>query len=392
MVDPVSVWSIDLCRNWRRVGTVDSFEFRGVERWLEPGEWTLECAASSVEWGTIYDPDTGRTVTARPDDVDTIRLVRDREIVYAGYVVPVSEGVGGLELTWDDAGQRLAWSGMDLWDVLRRRVAYPDPDQEPHLWADAYHVVSGVASTVVASYVEANLGVAALDERQVDGFGVDDQQEGPQIEWQARLQPLSELAARICADAELGLWLSVDWDGEVAARIGRPRDRSDRIVLSDQGDLSRVQVRRVPAQATMTIAGGTGEGTSRVFRVADTGAVGASRREAFSDQSSIADAGTLTAAAVANTRLSGETWSVYGEVTDETAQALRYGHDLQLGDLITIEVAGVRHKVPVTSAAFEIGVERQVVRPMLGTASPDELRGLVKDVANLAQRFDRDIA
>lgn len=391
MVDPVSVWSIDLCRNWRRVGTVDSFEFRGVERWLEPGEWTLECAASAVEWGTIYDPDTEQTVTARPDDVDTIRLVRDRKIAYAGYVVPVSEGVGGLERTWDDAGQRLAWSGMDLWDVLRRRIAFPDPMVEPP-WTDAYHEVTAQASTAIATFAVDNMGVSAIPDRQIDGFAVTDEHEGPTGTWSARLQPLSDLIVRICQDAELGVWLTVDWDGEVTMRVGKPRDRSSQIVLSDQGDLSRVQTRRVGNSSTWVLAGGQGEGTSRVFRSADAGPTGVGRREAFTDQSGLATAGEVQSAANVQMRLGGETWSVYGEVTDETAASLRYGHDLVLGDLITIEVAGVRHKVPVTSAAFEISVERQVVRPMLGTASPDELRGLVKDVANLAARFNRDVA
>lgn len=386
-----SVWSVDLCRDWQRIGTVTAFEFHGVERFLEAGEWSLECAAEAVDWGSTYDSDLGRYVQHGPEDVNTIRLVRDKVIVFAGYVAVVSEGVGGLVISNDGSGLRFQWSGPDLWDLLKRRVAYPNPAADPP-WGASHDVETGAASTVVAAYLNANMGVGSLPDRTVDGFAVDDQQTGMVGEWSARLQPLSDLVARICTDAELGCWLTIDWDGRVTATVGAPRNLADRYIFSDQGDLTNVQVRHVPASVTWTLAGGQGEGTSRVFRVASSGEAGAARREVFSDQSSLSSFEELLASASANTRLGGRSWSVYGEVADETAAALRYGSDLRLGDLVTIEVLGRRYVVPVTSAAIEVTAERRVVRPTLGTASPDELKGLIRDVANLAARFNRDIA
>jgi len=395
MVDPLTdEWSVDLCHGWRRIATVaaSAFEFRGVERFLERGEWELTCPASAVEWGTVYDPLRDEFVEARPEDVDTVRLVRGNEIAYPGIVAPISEGSGGLEIVNTGDGKRFTWTGPDLWQLLHWRLAYPDPTSE-HPWAVAHDVRTGVASTVVAAYLNANMGSTALPDRSEPGFTVVDQGDGPSDEWSARLSPLSDVVARICTQAGLGCWLTVDFDGAVTATIGRPRDLSEVIVVSDQGDLSSVKVRRVPAAATWVLAGGQGEGASRVFRAASAeGAAGAGRRELFVDYSSLSSSRELQQAANTHVRMNGETWSVYGEVTDELAASLRHGSDFRVGDMIGVEVEGRRYAVPVTSVSYEITADRQVVRPVLGTAAPDALAGMIRDVAGLANRFQNDIA
>ena len=396
MADSMSqgTWSVDLCHNWRRIATVtgSAYEFRAVHRWLEQGEWELTCPASAVEWGSIYDERRDELVDPTPEDVNTVRLVNDGSIAFAGYVAALSEGSGGLEVVTTGDGQRYTWSGPDLWHLLAGYIAFPDPSTyQP--WAVSHDVRTGRASSVIAAYLDHNLGSSALPERQAPGFTVVDQGAGPSDEWSARLAPLSHVVARICEQAEIGCWLSIDFDGNVTATIGAPRNLSERIVVSDQGDLSTVRVRHVPATATWVLAGGQGEGASRVFREAATPeATGQARREMFVDYSSLSSASELQRAANVQLRLGAESWSIYGEVTDELAATLRYGRDFRVGDLIGVEVDGRRHTVPVTSVTFEISASRQVVRPSLGTAAPNELVGLTRDVAGLADRFRTDIA
>lgn len=385
----MSIWSLDLCAGWDRIGSVDTFEFSGVERWLEAGEWSASCAATTVEWSHYLNVD-GDAVPYLPTDVDTVRLVRDGAIAFPGMVSAASSGSGGFERVSDVSGERWTWSGSDLWGLLSQRIVFPDPTSTT--WALSHDVRTGVASSVVAAYLYNNAGLGALVDRRIPGFTIADQVAGETGQWSARLVPLSDLVQRICTDAEIGCWLTVSFEGAVTATVGGSRDLSERYVIADQGDFSTVKMRTVPASVTWTLAGGQGVGTARVFRTSTTPAVGLERIEQFSDQASLSTTQELQASATANTRLGAESFSVYGEVTDELAVTLRYGEQLQLGDLISIQVDGVRHKVPVTSARFEISADRQVVRPILGTATPDALRGLIRDVAGLADRFNRDIA
>jgi hypothetical protein len=385
-------WSIDLCQAWERIGTVDAYEFTGVTRNHELGEWTLSCAAGSVEWGT-FEGDDG-TETWRPEDVDTIRLVEGRTIRYAGYVgapTGASSGTGGLDRVQALDGERLTWSGPDLWDVLERRLAYPDPSSGPP-WAVAHDERSGLASTALAGYLADNLGNTAVADRQVPGFAVIDGNVGPSGEWSARLQTLGALTRRICQDAGITCRLTVSFEGEITATITEGRDLSDTWTLSDQGDLVSIVTREVPETVTAVIAGGQGEGTARVFRAADKGDTGEARREVFSDQSALAASSEVQLAANAVNAAGSATWSVQAETTDETAALLAVGVDVQIGDRVAAIVAGRRFVVPITAATFEVTADRQVVRPTLGTAVPDELTGLIRDVAGLTDRLDTTIA
>jgi hypothetical protein len=83
---------------------------------------------------------------------------------------------------------------------------------------------------------------------------------------------------------------------------------------------------------------------------------------------------------------------VSGEVADSVSEAIGFGRTVFVGDTVTIQALGERFVVPVASLAWHIAPDRQVVRPTLGDATPDALKGLLADVANLSTRFENDIA
>jgi hypothetical protein len=395
-------WSIDLCRDWQRIGIADGFEFVGVERFNELGEWTLSVPVAACEFGSRLVGGVPRRWKAR--DVNTIRVVRGRKVEFAGYVGGGSSGAGGMERVLSASGDRVTWSGPDAWDMLERRLAWPTPGNGITLgaggwvttWVDGHDVRSGQASAVLASFLIANIGKEAIGSRPVPGIVVADHGVGDDGEWSARLQTLSALATRIATDAGIRCRLSVRFAGETRIDIDAPVDRSAELTLTDQGDLTSVTIRRVPRSATVVFAGGQGELADRLFAVAfdeDDNPSGAGRREVFSDQSSLAAATELNASAAATLSSTGDSWSVNAEATDEASLMIAaIASDARPGDLVGLNVDGERHVIPITARRFELSAARQVVVPILGTAAPDELASLQRDVGGLAGRLDNAIA
>ena len=88
MADAVSTFTIDLCVGWAKIGEAVAGTFDGVIRDLAVGEWRLSGMVDAVDLQGSYSL----------ADVDTVRVVRDATIVFAGQGAPVAAGgAGGLE-------------------------------------------------------------------------------------------------------------------------------------------------------------------------------------------------------------------------------------------------------------------------------------------------------
>ena len=387
-------WSVDLCRGWQRIGIVDAFEAVAVERFNEPGEWTLSAPVEAVEFGSRLVGGVPRRWKAR--DVDTVRFVRGGRVEFAGFVGAGSSGTGGMEQTFSAEGNRVTWSGPDAWDVLERRLAWPTPRAFPGFWTDGHDVRSGQASSVLASFLIFNIGKQAWFFRPLPGIVIADHGVGPEGEWSARLQTLSALASRIASDAGIRCRVRALFSGAIRVDIDSPTDRSAQLTLSDQGDLVSAVVRRVPAQANYVLAGGQGELTGRLFVRSFTlpdAENAEQRREVFSDQSSLASAAELQASADATLAASAASWSVSAEASDEASIMLAaIARDATVGDLVGLNVDGERHVVPITARRIELSAERRVIVPVLGTAAPDELSSLQRDVSGLAGRLNTSVS
>lgn len=377
---PRHLYTIDLCRNWARIAEAPAAVFDGVIRNLALGEWRLTGAVAALAFQGAY------TLT----DVDTIRLVRDADIVYAGYVAPVASGVGGLNIVSTGDGDEFTLTGADAWSVLASRVAYPTPTTEPP-WADSWDIRTGVASTCAAGYITANTGGATTADRQIPGLTVVDSNVGLSGSWSARLQPLDQLVARVCRDGHITCRMTVDYAGAVTVTLRSPNDRRATVVVSDQGDLTRIEHNIVPPSSTYVIAGGQGNLNARTFATAGS-ATGTARREVFADQSSLSTLTEVQQAATTTEAAAQATLTVRAQITDTAAAGLRYLADYDIGDTIAIEIGYVRYPVVIESITFHVSTERSVVRPVLGDAAPDLVTGLLRDVAGLQSRFDTQIS
>lgn len=374
------VYSVDLCVGWARVAEAPAAVFDGVLRNLALGEWRLTGAVDALVF------ESGWALT----DVDTIRVVRNNELVFAGWVNPLGSGIGGLDVIDGPDGPTFTLSGPDAWDVLNSRVAYPTPATGPP-WANSWDVRTGQASTVAAAYIAANAGSSASAARQIAGLSVVDGHAGISGSWSGRLQPLDQLVARVCRDGAITCRLRVDFAGAVTATLTAPVDRHTTVVISDQGGLTKIEHTRIPAASTFVIAGGQGLLNARTFATAGT-ATGAARREVFTDQTSLSTSAEVGQAAGTRLALDASTLTVRAELTDLGAAGLVWPFHYDLGDTIAMEIGDVRYPVTVESVTFHIAPDRSVIRPVLGTATPGLVSGLVRDIAGLATRLDTQIA
>lgn len=377
---PGHLYSIDLCVGWVKVAEAPAAVFDGVIRNLILGEWRLTGSVDAISFQGSYDL----------ADVDTIRVVRDNDIVYSGYVAPVASGVGGLHVVQGTDGERFTLTGADAWSVLSSRVAYPSPLTGPP-WAASWDIRTGVASTVAAGYLTANTGGGTTADRQIPGLTVIDGAVGTAGSWSARLQPLDQLIARVCRDGGITCRLAVNYAGALTVRLVAPNDRRATVVVSDQGDLTNLEHVRVPSSATFVIAGGQGLLTSRTFATSGT-ATGIARREVFSDQTSLSTLAEVQQAANTVQALAAATLTVRAQITDAAAAGLRYLFDYDIGDTISVEVEDIRYPVVIGSVTVHVSPERQVIRPVLGDATPDLVVGLIRDIADLQSRFDTQVS
>lgn len=376
----MTVHTIDLCVAWVKVAECVDGVFDGVIRNLAAGEWRLAGAVDALEFGGGFEL----------ADVDTVRIVRDSSVVFAGYVSPVVSGVGGLDVVKSSSGDQFTLTGQDAWSVLASRLVWPTPAMVPP-WTDSWDLRTGVASTAAAGYILSNAGNLALADRQIPGLTVVDGAVGVSGSWSGRLQPLDQHVARICKEGGIVCRLAVDFTGALQVTLGSPTDRSTTVVLSDQGDLTKIQTIEAPESTTFVVTGGQGALNARTFTTAGT-ATGAARREVFSDQSSLSTAAELQQSAAATLAFAAATLTVRAEVADTAALRFQYLTDYNIGDTVSVEIEDVRYPVVVESVTVHVATDRAVIRPVLGDASPNLVTGLIRDVANLASRFDTQIA
>jgi len=384
MVDAVTVeYQLDACNNFGRIGVADTFQFSGVNRRNTVGEWQ----AVIPEGGIVFDG--GSDIT----DVDSV-IVWDvaaspARIVFAGSLTPTGSVTSGTITRTGDTGTRWTLNGVDLFGVLSTRLAYPTPSTEPP-WADSYDERTGAASTVVAGYIEDNIGASALADRTVTGITVVDPAIGETLTWTARLQPLSTLVTSICNATGIICRPTMTTPGAIVYRLTTGTDRTAATVISDHDVSGTVTVETASARATYVIAGGSGVLDARVFATASTVASGIDRVESFYDVSTLTGAATVGLAAAGS--LAESAAETAADFTLLLPDRWRYGDDYDIGDIITVEIADVRYPVLVDGVAFTIDPFRSSVRPLLGRTTSNEAAQIMRTLWGTLSRFSQNIS
>lgn len=374
-------YTVDLCDGFIKVGEATAFELNAVVRHLAVGEWQLTAPLAGLEC-----PDVGVV-----DSIVVYDDQRNPRIVFAGIVRRVAGVDGGVARQVTSDGTVFEFRGVDIYGLLATRGVWPTSTTVPP-WADSHETRTGSGSTVAAGYILANLGSFALAARQIPDVTVIDPIVGIVGTWDGRLQPLDQLVGRICREAGITCIANMVAPGAVEFSFRSPNDLSNRLLLTDQGDLEELSRLVSPATGTFVLAAGQGELTARMFATADSGDTGLERVEVLYENTNITTMGGLETAVASQLNLNGEDISVDGVVAASAAQRVRYLDDYHLGDWLGVEVDGVRYASQVEAVTISLTAERELVRPVLGRASTNEALTLIRDVAGLATRFDSQVA
>jgi hypothetical protein len=371
-------WTINLCDDqFVRLHEVNAGSFSGVQRVNEAGQWRVDMIAGELPEELI-------------PDVKTVLVVDGSTVRYAGYVARLGAAGGGALLAQSGDQRRIVFEGRDVWELLARRVVFPDPTTGAFN-TDAYDVRSGVASTVAAEFIEANLGTSALADRQVAGVSVFDPQVGVSSTWSGRLQPLDRFVGEICETGGIVCSVGVDAAFEPKFTLRAPVDRSNTVVFSDIGDLSESSKGWIPPGGSTVIAAGQGEGTARDFAVAGGTVAGLERVELVTEQTNATTTAQLGLIAEGVRRDEGFQFVIEGAISDVAARQYPAGVAYQLGDQVGFNIGLSRISVRVTSVTTTVSAERSVQLPVFGRWTPDRLQGLRRDVLGLADRFDSQV-
>lgn len=376
--DAVTVVVVELGDiNFGKLHEVRTGEFSAVTRRNEPGQWQLDMHLDECPPDKLMQ-------------VNTVVVRDERRVLFAGYRKAGDGGQGGTMRQIDKSGRRVSIEGIDCWFWLKSRLVFPDPaTDEP--WGTVADVRSGVGATVAAAYINANAGSTALLDRRIPGLTVATSPVGKTGEWSGRLQPLSDLITRIATEAEIVVEPTLTWDLAPVVNIRDETNRTNEMVVTDLADLADVEQRDVPAASTWVLAAGQGSGVARVFRSAGGGA-GVNRIETLTEQSNATTTTELFQIAEATRRQDGFAFYVSGNTSEQAAEQYRYLVDYQLGDLVSVQVSGIRFPVPITAVNLSVTSQRTKQTPVLGTFTPDRLRGMRKDILNLSERFNTNIA
>lgn len=375
--DPVTV-TVELCDNqFHRLWELRTGVFEGVTRVNEPGQWRVEMHLDEVP----------RDLLSQIGAV----VVRDgTRMLFAGYRRAVDAATGGTTRTVAETERTAAIEGVDCWYWLTSRLVFPNPvTDEP--WDRTSDVRAGAGGTKIAEFIDWNADTSALAARQIPNLVVASEPIGTIGEWTGRLDQLSTLVARIADESGLIVEPLIREDRLPRIEVRQASDHTKDVVLTDLADLAEAEQRDVPARSTWVLAGGSGSGASRMFRSAGGGS-GLDRIETFTEQSNATTSNELYQIAEAHRRDDGFAFYVSGRTAATATEQYVYVTDYRLGDLVTVQVQGIRFTVPITAVNISVTAERSTETPVLGTYTPDRLRGMKRDLLGLADRFDANIA
>lgn len=364
-------------------GTINYTEYKAVVRHRGVGTWKVTCPLNPTHWQAASAG--WRIHIAGPDGTVIAGPIRRARLTVPGGRQP----------------RMLALEGTDDMRWLEKRLAWPSPAQPVASQGQAYDVRTGVASTIIRAYVDANAGPGAQASRQVPGLTLAaDPVIGANVTGRARFNRLPEVLETLAIagavdGTELGYRVVSGFGLAKSFEVYLPQDKRGPARFSIAlRNLKSLSWELVAPEATVMIGGGRGEETARDFVIAsnileedDWG-----RLEEFFDDRSASDSDGLAELTQGNAARLDERAAVRTvEVEPVDTPRLRYGEHYGLGDLVTVDIYdGIRLEAVIREV--EISSARRtgrVVKPRVGTMGAAPRGRTVPDIRDLTARVRR---
>jgi hypothetical protein len=359
----------------------DLVKLEFVVRHQDVGSWVLDLHPASPAAATVRQAITSGGTVANMG----IEVERDGVIVMSG---PAAQ----FRRTRQGMTERLTLSGPDDLVWLRRRLATPQPaTTAPPYNTAAYDVRTGVASTVMRAYVNANVGPGAITARKWTVLALAaDPLVGSTVTQQARYDLLLDVVrATAIAGGDLGFKVTSNAAGGLVFTVYQPVDRSATVVFSDAiGNLGDFDYELSAPDGNYGFGAGSGEDTARVITEAsDTASVAQwGRIEFFRDRRDTSD--TTQILQSVNEELAKRAEKRAISVVPIDTPTMSFVTHYGLGDKVTAVLDGV----PIAEVVREVKVTYDAggtrVQATLGTpgATPPEIPDIFRDPRTLAGR------
>lgn len=322
---------------------VDLVGFQAVLRFCKVGTWELPLHASSPMADALRAPGAGIVVTG-PNGV-----------LFSGPTTGATKSQ-----TQDNPLGEWMIRGVTDEVILGERLAYPTPaTADVSLQTTAYDTRTGVASTIMYGYVDANIGPSAPAARKISALTLAaDPAVGSSITGNARFQTLGALLGSLATFNLLGFTIKQS-GSNLQFAVYQPTDRSGYIRMDVDNDmLVKSEYTYQAPEATRVIVAGQGAGASRTLieRTSSSSTTAETawgrRIEVFKDQRSSSAAADLQQAGDEILADKGKTLEAISvSPSDDTTMA--YGTDWGLGDKVSV-VAG---STTIVQIVTEVGIK-----------------------------------
>lgn len=333
--------------NLERVGQILATDLVNTEfvlRFNNVGSWRVEIPTDHPLADAISTPGSGIIVTG------------PQGVLLSGPMTSVT-----IDQTDDDPRGTMTVEGTDDSVILGQRLAYPTPDTaDVTNQFNAYDKRTGLASTVMLEYVDANLGSLAPIERAIPALTLaPDPLAGSTTFGSARFDIMGELLTSLATVDGLGFDI-LQQGPNLEFRVFEPEDKSAFVRMDVANDtLASTRFSFSAPGSTVAIVGGAGSETDRIFTQVTTSEsttaqnTWARRIETFIDENNTSDTDELNQAGLERLADDGKT-QVSLEVVPSSDLTMTYGFDWNLGDVVSVVVDDDQLTATVTSVAIKI--------------------------------------
>lgn len=342
-----------------RIGQITASELPGFEavlRFNNVGNWKLTLPADHYLASALRETGSGIIVTGPTG------------VILSG---PMTSVV--VNKTNDNPVGIIEVEGTDDSVILGERLAYPTPTTaNVEAQTSAYDKRSGIASTVMCAYVNANIGPAAPVARRIPGLTIaPDPVAGSLIFGSARFDVLGQLLTSLGSVDGLGFDV-LQQDTGLEFRVYSPQDKTGTVRMDIANDtLSSTKFSYAAPGATVAIVAGQGTEENRLFKQVTTAqSVSAEtawgrRIETFVDQRQTDVVDELQQAGLEKLAEDGLT-KVSLQVTPSSELTMEYGVDWNLGDKVSVVVDDDELQAVVTAVAIRIETDGVYVGATVG--------------------------